>query len=99
TMSIWMRDMELGENVMHYLQPAARLPDADAFVHLAVAVTALKRGDRQAEQSALDWALDIRPDFTWKLVRNAFYFPKWKALVSGISAELETLVSMGLPAE
>ncbi|MDT8325841.1 MAG: adenylate/guanylate cyclase domain-containing protein [Roseovarius sp.] len=97
TMSIWLRDMELGENVRHYLDPAARLPGAEAFVHTAAAVTALKRGDNAAARHGLDNALKVRPNFTLQTIQNAFHFPKWPALVAGIAPQLETLVEMGLP--
>lgn len=96
-MSIWLRDNELGENVRHYLDPAARMPGAETFVHTAVAVTALKRGDEVAARRALDDALKVRPNLTLHTIQHAFHFPKWPALVAGIATELEALVEMGLP--
>lgn len=96
-MSIWLRDMELGENVRHYLDPAARMPGAETFVHIAVAVTALKRDDKVAARRALENALTVRPNLTLHTIQHAFHFPKWPALVEGVAPQLEILVSMGLP--
>lgn len=96
-MAIWLRDMDLGENVRHYLDPAARLPGAEAFVHIAVAVTALKRGDETAARRALENALGVRPSLTLHIIKHAFHFPKWPVLVEGVAPQLETLVTMGLP--
>ncbi len=96
-MCVWIRDSELGENVRHYLEPAARLPGAEAFVHIAVAVVALKCGDQVEAQKALDRALTVRPDLTLKIIRHAFHFPKWPELVAGVSPQLEMMLDMGLP--
>ncbi|SFN64718.1 adenylate/guanylate cyclase [Roseovarius lutimaris] len=96
-MSIWLRDMELGENVRHYLDPAARMPGAETFVYIAVAVTALKRDDKVAARRALENALTVRPNLSLHTIQHAFHFPKWPALVEGVAPQLETLVSMGLP--
>lgn len=51
-MALWMRDMELGENVREHLDAASRLPGAEAFVHIAVAVVALKRDDQPVADRA-----------------------------------------------
>lgn len=96
-MSIWLRDMELGENVRHYLDPAARMPGAETFVHIAVAVVALKRSDEVAARRALENALKVRPNLTLHTIQHAFYFPKWPALVASVAPQLEALVGMGLP--
>ncbi len=98
-MAIWLRDGELGENVRHYLDPASRQPAAEAFVHVACAVTALKRDDRDAAKRALDRALEMRPELTVAIIRYAFHFPKWPELVAGVAPQLEELTRMGLPRE
>jgi Flp pilus assembly protein TadD len=95
--AIWMRDMTLGENMRKYLEPAARNPGAEAFVHSAYAVLSLRAGDRGTAQRALEQALTVRPDFSLEVIKYGFHFPKWPALVAGIKDDLETLVSMGLP--
>ena len=98
-MAVWMRDDDLGENTRHYLDPAARLPGAEAFVHIATAVTALKRGEGDEAQRSVDRALAVRPELTLKIIRHSFRFPKWPALVAGVGPQLEQMIAMGLPAE
>ncbi|MEC5323698.1 hypothetical protein VSX60_10690 [Aurantimonas sp. A3-2-R12] len=89
--------MELGENVREHLDAASRLPGAEAFVHIAVAVVALKRDDQPVADRALSKALTIRPELTHNVIKYSFYFPKWPALVAGITVQLDRLVEMGLP--
>ena len=84
--AVWMRDNDLGENPCHYLDPAARLPGAEAFVHIATGFTAFERGDRGEAQRSVDRALAVRPDLTRKIIRQAFRFPKWLALAVGYDA-------------
>lgn len=98
-MAVWMRDGVLAENVRHYLDPAARLPGAEAFVHIATAVTALRRADRDEAARCVARAMAVRPDLTLKIIRHSFRFPKWPELVAGVSPELEQMLEMGLPAE
>ena len=95
--AIWMRDMSLGENMRPYLEPAARHPGAEAFVHSAYAVLSLRAGDRTTAERALAQALTVRSDFSLDVIKYGFHFPRWPVLVAGIKDDLETLVSMGLP--
>ncbi|WP_417726807.1 adenylate/guanylate cyclase domain-containing protein [Roseovarius sp.] len=95
--AIWMRDMHLSENTRKYLEPAARNPGAEAFVHSAYAVLSLRAQDIDTARRALDQALAVRPDFSLEVIKYGFHFPKWPVLVAGIKDDLETLVSMGLP--
>ncbi len=95
-MAVWMRENELGENTRHYLDPAARLPGAEAFVHIATGVTALKRGDLDEAQRSVDRALGVRPELTLRIIRPSFRFPKWPALVAGVAPQLESMLEMRL---
>ena len=97
-MAVWMRDGTLAENVRHYLDPAARLPGADAFVHIATAVTALRRSDRNEAAACVARAMAVRPDLTLQIIRHSFRFPKWAELVAGVGPELEQMLTMGLSA-
>lgn len=98
-MAVWLRDGRLAENVRHYLDPAARLPGAEAFVHIATAVTALRRGDRAEAEQCVARAMGVRPDLTLHVIRHAFRFPKWPDLVAGVAPELEQMLTMGLRPE
>ena len=40
----------------------------------------------------------VRPDLTLQIIRHAFHFPKWAALVAGVGPELEQMLTMGLSA-
>jgi len=95
-MAVWIRDGHLGENVRHYLDAAERLPGAEAFVHAACGVTALRRGDREKAQISVGRMMTVRPDFSLQTIRHAFHFPKWPELVAGVDAELQALLPMGL---
>lgn len=96
-MAVWMRDGLLAENVRHYLAPASRLPGAEAFVHIATAVTALRRGDRAEAERCVGRAMGVRSDLTLQIIRHSFRFPKWPELVAGVGPELEEMLTMGLP--
>ena len=96
TMAVWIRDGYLGENVRHYLDSAERSPGAEAFVHTACAVVALRRGDKPLAQQSVDRMMAIRPEFSLKTIRHAFHFPKWPELVAGVDEELLAMVPMGL---
>ena len=97
--AVWMRDNDLGENTCHYLDPAARLPGAEALVHIATGFTAFERGDRGEAQRSVDRALAVRPDLTRKIIHQAFRFPKWLALAVRVGPQPDMMLEMGLPAE